>query len=102
MPIKDVYEVYSRADNRQLSNTELDALLLALSKEKERRANAEIEDAWFNLCNAMEHFIRLNGSLMNPGMSLSLLRIWKMFKVMNAILSSLASVTARTRMGRCI
>ena len=63
MPIKDVYEVYSRADNRQLSNTELDALLLALSKEKERRANAEIEDAWFNLCNAMEHFIRLNGSL---------------------------------------
>ena len=63
MPIKDVYEVYSRTANKQLSNIELDALLLALSKEKERRANAEIEDAWFNLCNTMEHFIRLNGSL---------------------------------------
>ena len=63
MPIKDVYEVYSRAANKQLSNTELDALLLALSKEKERRANAEIEEAWLNLCNAVENFIRLNGSL---------------------------------------
>lgn len=63
MPIKDVYEVYARATNKQLSNTELDALLLALTKEKERRANAEIEEAWLILCNAVENFIRLNGSL---------------------------------------
>lgn len=63
MPIKDAYEVYLRATNKQLSNTELDALLLALTKEKERRANAAIEEAWLNLCSAMENFIRVNGSL---------------------------------------
>ena len=63
MPIENVYEVYTKATNEQLSNAELEALLLALTKEKERRANAEIEEAWLNLCNAVEKFIRVNGSL---------------------------------------